>query len=287
MTKAELNAALSDVTTAPGSAGAILQPMWVGNLWSDDPLPRVHVDAITGPRPLTGLTISGFVWNPGMTVASWTGDKTAIPTNAPKAIVGSATAKRWAGGVDIAREFVDLGTSEIIADLLATARDDYRAKTDAQCLADLLAAATDAGTAFTTGLGVVNAIVGHFTGAGSLSTLFVGTGVWASLAMTTSQAWLSGSVTYTGGNVGGVNFVVDAALAPGAALGVDKRAATFYEQGPITVEALNIAQGGVDEAVHGYSGTLVNKPLYVVKASGTITPPADDDGGSTRSKASK
>jgi phage head maturation protease len=276
ITSAELQAALSDVTTAPASAGGILQPQWVGNLWSNDPLPRIHVDACTGPRPLTGLTVSGFVWNPGMTVATWAGDKAAIPSNAPKAILGSTTAGRWAGGVDIAREFIDLGTPEIIADLLATARDDYRAKTDADCLAKLLAGATDAGTTFTTGLGVVNAIVTKFTGAGNLSTLFVGTGVWASLAMTTSQAWMSGNVTYSGGNVGGVTFVVDGALAPGAALGLDKRAATFYEQGPITVEALNIAQGGIDEAVHGYSAVLVNKPLYVVKASGTIPPPVED-----------
>jgi hypothetical protein len=187
---AELTAALSDVTTAPASAGGILQPMWVGNLWADDPQPRVHVDAITGPRPLTSLTISGFVWNPGMTVAQWAGDKTAIPTSVPKAVIGSATAKRWAGGVDVAREFVDLGSPEIIADLLATARDDYRTKT-----------------------------------------------------------------------------------------------ATFYEQGPITVEALNVAQGGIDEAVHGYTGTLINKPAYVVKATATIARAGGASSSSSKSKS--
>jgi hypothetical protein len=32
LSAADLNAALSDVTTAPASAGGILQPMWVGNL---------------------------------------------------------------------------------------------------------------------------------------------------------------------------------------------------------------------------------------------------------------
>jgi hypothetical protein len=283
ITTAELNAALSDVTTAPASAGAILQPMWVGNLWTDDPQPRIHVDAITGPRPLTGLTINGFVWSPGMTVAQWAGDKTAIPTSVPKAVIGTASAKRWAGGVDVAREFVDLGSAEIIADLLATARDDYRTKTDLDCLNYLVAGATDAGAAFTDGLSAITAVVGHFTGRGRLSSLFVGSDVWSSLAGNTSQSWLSGSVSFTGGDAGGVTFVLDGDLPPGGVLGLDKRAATFYEQGPITVEALNIAQGGIDEAVHGYTGTLINKPAYVVKATATITRAA----GASSSSSSK
>jgi hypothetical protein len=83
--------------------------------------------------------------------------------------------------------------------------------------------------------------------------------------------------------VGGVSFVVDGDLPPGGILGIDRRAATFYEQGPITVEALNIAQGGIDEAVHGYTGTLINKPAYVVKATATITRAA----GQSTGKSSK
>jgi hypothetical protein len=284
LTPAELQAALNDVTTKDTSAGPALPPQWVGNLWADDPLPRVHVDAITGPRPLTGLKVTGFVWETGLHVMPWAGDKAAIPTNIPKATPGEATAKRWAGGVDVAREFVDLGSPEIIADLLATARDDYNAKTDADVLNELTSFGTDVGMTFADGLEVVSAVLGEFRGKGRLSTLFIGANVWASLAGLSGQNLLTGALSFAGGDIGGVSFVYDGDLMPNTALGVDKRAATFYERGPITVEALNIAQGGIDEAVHGYTATLINNPAYVVTAS--MVPPVAD-AASSRKSASK
>jgi hypothetical protein len=233
------------------------------------------VDACTGPKPLTSLKVTGFVWNPPMTVDKWAGDKVAIPTSAPKAVAGEALAQRWAGGVDVAREFVDLGDAGVIADLLATARDDYLDKTDADTLAILLAGATDAG-AVPDAPGLIGAVLGHFRSKARLSTLFIGSDVWAGLAATSGQNMLTGALSFTGGDIGGVSFVYDGDLAPTSVLGMDKRAATFYERGPITVEAINVAQGGLDEAVHGYTATLINKPAYVVK--GTLGTPVTRSG---------
>jgi hypothetical protein len=44
-------------------------------------------------------------------------------------------------------------------------------------------------------------------------------------------------------------------------------AISFYELGggaPIRVEALDVARAGVDSAVYGYCGTLVNRPGGVI-----------------------
>ena len=44
-------------------------------------------------------------------------------------------------------------------------------------------------------------------------------------------------------------------------------AISFYELGggsPIRVEALDVAKGGIDSAVFGYVGTLVNRPGGII-----------------------
>jgi phage head maturation protease len=265
MAPAQLSAALANFTTLDQSGGAALPPQWVGQLWTEAAVGRAHVDAITGPRPLTSLKVQGWQWIDTLAVGAWTGDKTQIPTNAPRLGPAEETAGRWAGGVDVAREFFDLGAGDIVRDLMVQATSDYKRQTDLACLADLISGATPASaTTAAEALGAIRAGLGAIrrkaTWVGLAGDLF------DEIASTPGPgpAYLSGSINGDAGTVGATTFVYDPDMPAGTAMGLVTDAATFYEKGPVQVDALNIALGGVDEAVFGYTATLVNRAAAII-----------------------
>jgi hypothetical protein len=272
---AELSAALADATTEMTSLGRGLAPQWLGKLWEEATYPRPHVDACTGPRPICGsLNMQGWRWKTGLAVDKWTGNKADIPSNAPAIESATVTGQRWAGGIDVAREIVDLGDGDLIRDLMVMAVNDYRHKTDLACLADLIAGATaltPAPTTFTAGiLAAVRAVrdTRH-----PLGVIWVATDILDEEMLVAGQLrWPSGGLNVDGGDPLGIRVVADPDLTDGQILAMASGAATFYETGPIRVNAVDIAKGGLDEAVFGYTATLVNAPAAVVKA--TVTPAA-------------
>lgn len=278
MAPAQLAAVLSDFTTNPASGGAALPPQWVGDLWTEADVPRPHVDAITGPRPLTSLKVQGFKWNTGLQVGPYTGEKSQIPTNAPTLTPVEEPAERWAGGVDVDRAFLDLGSGDVIRDLLVQATNDYKAKTDLACLSDLLAVSiAGAATTIQGALAVVWAQL--HTVRVRPTYIGVATNLFATLGETTGALMFgSASISADGGDINGVTFTADPDLPDNAVLGLNRAAATFYEKGPIQVDAVDIAKGGVDEAVFGYSATLVNRVAAIshvtVTLAGARTAPA-------------
>ena len=113
--------------------------------------------------------------------------------------------------------------------------------------------------------------------------------MWASLLALTDDDipwWVkgSGSVSISGGSAGLADLTVahDPALPAGMVLGADSEAVDYRETGPIRVEAVNIPNGGIDLALFGYQGTIVQNAVGLSAATVTVTPLADAGATSKR-----
>lgn len=271
-----LTAALNDVVPASDAGGGSgvgndNAPQWLGELWTARQSARPYVDALGTPARLTGLKAKGWRWKVRPVVADYTGNKTAVPSNAPTTEPAEADAHRTAGGWDVDRVFLDLGDAAFIQALFAAATEDYAVKSNTWAGAQLVAAAAAAdaaGLTATTLLGALGAL-GAAAGAigAQVSWLAVAPDVFAAFSALTRDdvPWWMGSadamdLSTSRGNVGGFRFWADPELDAGTWLAGDRRAATYFEQGttPIRVQALNVANGGIDLAVFGYNSLIVN-----------------------------
>lgn len=264
---AALQAALSDATTV--QLGATVQPQWLGELWTEDAAQRPMIDA-SSTRPLSGLKVQWLEWTQRMAVAPWAGDKTAVPSTVPVAALRERSPSKLAGGVDVARELVDLGSPALLRDIMQQAVNDYRNKSEAAHAAAVLAAATVLGDA-TDALDALIRVAAQVLLRGQVTSVFLGQDAWVDLAQSgASLDFLTGSINLaTGtGTAGAVSFRPHAGLAPRQVLGFDRRAVTFQELNPpVQVNAVNVALGGLDEALHGYHLSIVNSPAAVAQAS--------------------
>lgn len=281
---AGLTAALTDVTPAVDAGEGIIRPQWLGELWQATTVARPTIDSIQ-KRPLNGLRVYGFrkvigsdlineyAFNKGDVPAS--GKVTTEPVE--------ADAQGYAGGWDIDRRFIDLGDGSYIRAVFEAAADEYKAKTEASVVADLLAAATAVTgattvTAALAALGVQAATLGS-----SISKIQFAPDVWATFVNTATAEvpwWLQKQGTVNlgtvDGNAGGISFNVNVNLPAGTIEAHDSRAATWYEKGetPIEVQAVDIARGGVDLGVFGYGALIINDPRALLKVDLSGAPAA-------------
>jgi hypothetical protein len=286
MSPAQLTAVLSDFTTDPASGGAALPPQWVGALWAEADVARPHIEAVTGPRPLTSLKVQGWQWITTLKVDKYAGNKVQIPTNAPTLGPAEEIAQRWAGGVDVDRAFIDLGSGDVVRDMLVQATNDYRAKTDLDCLDALLTGATDLPVS-ADAIAAVSDVYAAFRAIRVRpSTVWMSADLFEALANMPGPAALygAGSISGDSGQINGRSFEYDPDLPDGNVLGIAKAAATFYEKGPLNVNALDIAKGGVDEAVFGYTATLINRAAAVVNATVAVVPLGTSGASTSTSK---
>lgn len=262
---AQVEAALADYT----DHAAATQPQWVGELWQATYDRRPFIDAVQ-TLPLTSTKVTGWRWVNTLEVDSWAGGKTAVPSNVPSVQAAEATAVYLAGGIDIAREWVDLGSPDILRSLIAQAMRDYRKKSEAAALTAGLAGAT-ALPANADSIGQLTDVVIALGDAGAdLDYLFVAGDVGRDI-MTNAAGFdfLAGLARLNGdGELGGQRYRILPGLPAGTVLAGDREAFTFYEKNPpVTVSAVDIARGGLDEAVHGYYATLVNDATGIVKVA--------------------
>lgn len=285
---AEVRAALNDVTPAsirsadmPASAeDPFLRDSYVGQLWTASKTERPFIDLLGTPKDVTGLKVVGWKWEVKPAVGPYSGNKAEIPTNTPKLKPTDAPTERTAGGWDVDRIYVDLGDPALIEALWEAAVEDYRAKTEAKVAAALHAAASTADPATTFAAALVNLGTAASTLGANISGVGIASDVWGAFAALTRDEvpwWLGGgdslSIGTTQGVVGGVKFFVSPALPAGGYMGIDSRAATYYEKNPpIRVNAIDLAHGGVDLGLFGYHGLIVNDSRAIIK--GTVTPPA-------------
>lgn len=253
----ELTAALADITYSAGPFAD--QPEYVGELWSGVAYQRRFVPLLT-QRTLTSLKLKGWKWVDPPTVAAYAGDKAAIPSNTIDLEAVEATATRLAGGHDIDRAYYDFGDREFIESYYRALVESYAKTSDLLAEAAIIAAAA---TSATTGTDLLEAVaigvdeVETATGAQANFVLVNRADRRALLSLTTGDvpAYLREIL-----KVDPANFVVGPNVPAGNVVVGTKEAMTHAELpgSPIRVTAVNVPNGGVDEAVFGYRAILLN-----------------------------
>jgi len=262
-----LMAALEDVAISGEAAvgTATVVPQYVGELWNGRRFNRKVIPNLAS-APLTSTTVTGWRFTTEPAVAAWAGNKADVPSNAPVAESYSVAVQRFAGAWDIAREFVDFNQTDVLEAMMGYAVDSYAKQSDNYVLTQALTA-VGAGTAVgTIPAGIAESLVklvrgslNVITQADALPTFaIVATDVYEELALIqTNNAleFLSMSLNLEGGDMEGFKIVPHASLDAGDVLVGARDAITVMELAgsPIRVNALDIAKGGVDEAVFGYA----------------------------------
>lgn len=287
-----INAALSDVTPGDGSNGlgdAFLRPEWLGELWTPENTDRPFVNAV-GTTPLRSMKWQGWKWGVKPAVDKYAGNKTAIPSNQVTILPAEGDAYRVAGGWDVDRIFLDLGSPDFIAAMFTAATVDYNMKSEGWLAADLVAGATDAGDADSL-VEALDLAARTLSGNGAqMSFVAMATDLWAEfLVLPESDVpwWLRNQARIdlagTSTDVAGIRIFVDDGLADGTLVAGDRRAVDFRETGPIRVQAVNIPNGGIDIALFGYQGTLIQDARGLVTVGRTPVAPLSSRTSSTAS----
>jgi hypothetical protein len=266
-----LMAALEDVAiTGSGTVGAAtVVPQFVGELWSGRRFARKVIPNLAAAA-LTSTSVTGWRFTTKPEVDAWNGNKAEVPSNAPVAEAYTVPLQRFAGAWDIAREFVDFGQTDVLNAMMGYAVDSYAKQSDEYVLAEI----TDAVTGVEVGTipdGIAESLVklvrgslNVITNADALPTFaIVAPDVFEELALIqTNNAleFLSMSLNLEGGQMESFTIVPHTALAAGEVLVGARDAVTVHELpgSPIRVNALDIAKGGVDEAVFGYVAARID-----------------------------
>jgi HK97 family phage prohead protease len=276
-----LQAALTDIV--PPSVGgngaardALFRPQWLGELWSTSYTQRDLIESI-GHAPLNSLKVQGFqVAKPRFGVATYAGNKTAVPSPGGYTVVPvEANARRVAGAHDVDRAFIDLGDGSFLASYFRYQAENYAVLTEDETGTALEAAATVVPGAPATVLAALDILAAYFASLGGgarMSFVAISPDLWSALVAIKQidAPWLfGGSASLVAGTaeVGGIRLFSLASLTAATILAGDRRAATHYEwkNPPLSVQAQNIANGGIDLGVFGYHTELVNNPEALVK----------------------
>jgi hypothetical protein len=261
-----LFAALEDIKyDGVGSVGInTQQPQWLGELWTGRTYERKYIPLI-GSGALTSLTMEAWKWNAKPSVAAWTGNKTAVPSNEPSTTPVTISGQRYAGAHDWAREFRDFGRTDVIESALRAMTESYAKVTDLATIDALVTGATDvvSGT-YTTQVAwnrimdgveaIIDTAVPTFA--------IVAADMYRELVMTQSNdslAYLNASLGLEAGTLAGFSIIPSTELEDGNVLVGSREAAVSYELGgsPIRVEAEAISVGGFDIGLFGYHAVNV------------------------------
>lgn len=268
--------ALVDIKTG-GVGAAMTQPQWIGRLWAGRSYER-RVIPLIGSAPLTSFKLAGFRTLVDPAMAAWAGDKANVPSAAFTTEPYTLNASKWAGGHDIAREFRDFDVPEFWEWYFQAMTDSYAKLSDDAALAALVAGATPV-VAGAVPAGVSSGMVSIVDGAlfvldtGVPSFAVVAKDVFRQIALTRDDdqlAFLNTSLGLEEGTIANFRVVPHPTMAAGTVLVGVRNAATEYELpgSPIRTEALDQIKGGIDEALYGYSATVVDN----AKGLALVTP---------------
>ncbi|PCE13992.1 hypothetical protein AUC47_04915 [Microbacterium sp. SZ1] len=283
---AGLQAALTDVTpvdvnpTGEGEQSIFPRAQWVDEVWTASNVRRPLIDALN-KQALRALKVFGYRFTGTPTVSEYAGNKQPIPGGGD---IGTelveATAQRFAGGWDFDRAFTDFGATGIMETVVRKGTDDYRRRTEEYVAAQLAAEATVIAEqpsliAALATIGAQASVLGT-----DLSFVQFAPDVWAQFVQlpdTEVPWWLRAqgriNLSTVDGNAGGITFAANPGLPAGTILAGDRSAATVYEvDPPVNVQALDIANGGVDVAVYGYIALIINDPRALFRT--TVAAPA-------------
>lgn len=274
-----LLAALTDIkVTGTGSlpVAGVLQPNWLGEIYQEKTYNRRYVPLITNGT-IKAIDEKGFTVSAATEpVQPWNGNKAALPSSGGTTAVLSSIFQRWGWAADIAREFFDIpGNESVIAAFLRLVANSYDRQTDKWALAQIVANATIIApeTYPTTAPNPYSAVVGQLIqGIDAISSDPIDD--TPSFAIANAKAWrefiytpkdalpeylsLNFGITDQTGEAGRVRVVrgdIGIDDTPAVLVGA-KDAAHFNElpgKSPLNLSALDIANGGIDKAVVGYT----------------------------------
>lgn len=275
----QLFAALNDIKyDSSGAAGVnITQPEWLGKLWQGRRYQRRFMTLFGPVKPLTALEVKGWRWGTAPAGGAWNGNKAAVPTNTPTTTAYTKKANRWAGGHDIAREFVDFPNPEFWDAYISAMADDYAQHSDLGFLDEIIDAATPVEVG-TIPSGVPEALVKIVDGAlavvekGAPAFAVMGAALWRDFILTPKDEtleYLSSSLGLDEGTVAGFRIVPapstsdlsDTQVLVGAREAAEAR--ELPGASPIRVEAQNLVNGGVDDAFFGYWTSVIHEPAAI------------------------
>jgi hypothetical protein len=250
----QLEAALEDITSTANiwtSAST-----YDGQLWSGLEYQRRFVPLMT-QGPLPSYKGNGWRWVTKPVVADYAGDKADVPSNLPVTEATTWTAARLAGAHDIDRKFFDFGDQEFIAAYYEAMRESYAIKSDDKARLAIIAAAVAfgaAGTGLFRALATVGAEIEDNTGGQQADYFLINSADRLDL-IDIGEGDIPAYLSTFG--VTPEKIIVAPGVAAGTVIGGTKNAMKWRELSgsPIRVEALNIANGGVDGGVFGYYAT--------------------------------
>lgn len=271
--------ALEDITyNDTGDLVTYLPKQWLGEVEDGTQYEPIFAP-LFGQQTLTGLAMTGWKWGNKPVGGTWTGNKTAIPSNPVTFAQVNENATRWANGNDIAREHRDFGTPGFFEAYDRLNREAfYRWLDNTIVLTEALAAATDVEADNPAGLTIGAGWSALIDGASSIvaaglrpTGAIVDLALWKSMLKTPSSdtlGYLAGAIGLETGDLAG--FQIRPADLTGGADGhvlvVARSAADVYTLpgSPIRAEALNISLGGIDVGYFGYGGFLVKNAAGIV-----------------------
>lgn len=270
---AEVEAALDDITYA-NNAG-VMPPQWVGQLWQGVKYQRKVVPLLGATKSLTSRTVNGWRWTVKPEVDVYTGNKTEVPSNAADTEAVSEAAEILAGAHDIDRSFRDFGVAEFFQAYYEAMAESYAVKSDA-LLADWLEAnaTAEATPAYLYLLGAIAAgveMIGDATNAGATFVLVNNANLIPWVLETTNDD-MPARLDLLGVNLD--RIVAHSAITAGHVVVGTESAASFYELpgSPIRVEAIDLANAGVDAGVFGYHAEVLHSAAGLVDVTIDSTP---------------
>lgn len=275
----QIRAALADILPTADAGKGWLRDDWVGEIWQASKVDRAWIDALGPVKQLTSMKIKGWRWGTKPKPAKWAGNKTEVPTGPATTVPWESEAGRWAGGWDIDRIFIDLGEAGFLESFWNAAIAEYRAASNADIGAQMLAGATSKPAAAGV-LAGLRATARDLRSIGATaSTIFLGEEVfdeYADLKQSEVPFWLANATGVNIANdtadVAQLHIAVNEDLADREIVGFDKRAADVHEKTPIKLQAFDIAKGGIDLGFFSYGGLAIYDPRAIVKRTVTAAP---------------
>lgn len=277
----KLTAALADITHDDGDndgdgLGEITAaPEWLGEVWAQVPYARKWIPLIAS-APLTSYRQKGFHFGTKPLVQKWAGNKTEVPTGGMTATPIDYTTERWAHAADLDRRYVDFGDSDVLRAFTEAQLESYKRETDLDVhdgLFDLAAAYTPGTVPAGVDAGLAALIDGALDLVGrDLNPTFaiVGKDLYRNLLFTLEQKGLKFLTMALGLEEGSLDgFKVRPSGRPTAAGKVlvgDGSTIVYKEFGggtPVRVDAEDVAHGGRDLGLYGYTSLQDRTPASV------------------------
>lgn len=265
-----LLAALQDITSADHTPN-IEQPQYVGELWEGVGYERQYIPLFKH-ADLTAWTVNGWRWVTKPAVAKYAGNKTDVPSNSPVTEAVQIEAERIAGAHDIDRKYRDFNDVGFFESYYRAMTESYAEVSDVDVLDQVLAGLTPTAIGeVPTGvpLGVVAVVKGYLQVLRATrrrpTFALLSDELFEQMLYTPATAvtpYLEQMLGTPGGFDFGSFFKPSVDLEADQVLVGVKDAVTVHELGggsPIRVTALDIAKGGEDHGVFGYTAVNVHR----------------------------